>query len=184
LAPDLIVVVSYGQIIPKAILDTPVYGCINIHASLLPVYRGAAPIQRAIMAGEEITGVTAMLMDEGLDTGDIIGQMTVKIGPAMNHGELEQRLALVGADLLAETLLLMESGTLPRKKQDEARSTYADMIKPKDEIIDWNKEVAAINNQIRALSPSPGAYTTYAGIRFKIFGGRIVDKKAPGCLAR
>lgn len=177
---DLIVVASYGQILPAEILDLPRLGCINVHASLLPHYRGAAPIQRAIMAGDKVSGVTTMFMNTGLDTGDIILQKPVKISDDMDHGELENVLAHEGADLLIDTMAVLASGSNPRRKQDDHRSSYAPMMTRDDEKIDWNKEAIAIKNLIRALSPQPAAYTSFNDSRFKIYKSRVVDKEATG----
>lgn len=177
---DLIVVASYGQILPADILDMPRLGCINIHASLLPHYRGAAPIQRAIMAGDKVSGVTTMFMNTGLDTGDIILQKPVAIHEDMDHGELENILANEGADLLIDTLAVLASGSNPRRKQDDHRSSYAPMLSREDEKIDWNEEAVGIKNRIRALSPQPAAFSAFNGSRFKIYKSRIADPEAPG----
>ncbi len=177
---DLIVVVSYGQIIPGDLLDYPRLGCINVHASLLPRYRGAAPIQRAIMAGEVISGVTTMAMDTGLDTGDIILQVPVAIGPNMDHGEYEQILAQVGADLLIDTLAILSSGSFPRKKQDSSRASYAHMLTREEEAINWYDPANKLHNQIRGLSPRPAAYTSYQGKRFKIFSSQVLNESNRG----
>ncbi len=174
---DLIVVVSYGQIIPQEILDYPSLGCINVHASLLPRYRGAAPIQRAIMAGEEITGITTMLMDRGLDTGDIILQLEVPIDQDMDHGEFEQVLARAGADLLLATLTQIKSGDFPSRQQDSSQATYAHMLGRADEEIKWQNEARMIHNQIRALSPRPAAYTSFQGKNIKVFATRILPSR-------
>ncbi|HQA06431.1 MAG TPA: methionyl-tRNA formyltransferase [Syntrophomonadaceae bacterium] len=173
LHPDLIVVVSYGQLIPTDILNIPVHGCINVHASLLPRYRGAAPIQRAIMAGEATTGVTTMFMNEGLDTGDIILQTAVEIPLNMNAGALEKVLAQAGAELLLQTIQQVQAGTVRPIVQDNSQATYATMIQPEDEIINWSDSAWDIHNKIRALDPKPGAYTTYNGNKLKIFTSRV-----------
>lgn len=173
LKPDIIVVVSYGQIIPASILDMPSWGCINVHASLLPRYRGAAPIQRAIMAGETSTGVTTMFMDKGLDTGDILLQRATEITDDMDYGTLQTRLAEIGADLLAETIESVAQGTIQRIPQDNSVATYAAMINKDDELIDWNRPAAQLHDQIRALSPKPGTYTTFMGKKIKIYKSRV-----------
>jgi len=186
LDPDLIVVVSYGQIIPPEILDFPKLGCINVHASLLPRYRGAAPIQRAIMAGETVSGVTTMAMDRGLDTGDIILQLPVKIGADMDYGIYAEILANAGADLLIDTLAIIRSGSYPRRKQDSAKATYAPMIQREEERIQWQQPALVINNQIRAFSPQPAAYTSFNNQRFKVFSSRLLNENtaaAPGEIA-
>lgn len=173
--PDIIVVVSYGQIIPPAILDLPRCGCINVHASLLPRYRGAAPVQRAIMAGEETTGVTTMFMDQGLDTGDIIMQTSVAVSAEMTHGILEDILAREGAELLVKTIQAIKVGTARRFPQDNQLATYAAMIHRQDELIDWSARARDIHNQIRALNPKPGAYTTFNDIKLKVFSSKVYD---------
>jgi methionyl-tRNA formyltransferase len=163
LAPNLIVVVAYGQILPRAVLEIPQYGCINVHASLLPRYRGAAPINRAIIEGEQTTGVTTMLMDAGLDTGAMLVKKTTPIGLEETAGELHDRLALLGCDALAETLHLLCSGSLSPEPQDDALSSYAPMLKKEDGRIDWNRSALDIHNQVRGLAPWPGAYTHLQG---------------------
>lgn len=178
--PDLIVVVSYGQIIPKEILEYPRYGCINVHASLLPEYRGAAPIQRAIMDGKRVSGVTTMFMEEGLDTGDIIMQVPVPIDEDIDHGSYEKILATKGAELLVDTIRAIQSGSMPRRKQDDSKATYAAMITSEDEKIDWNKNAVDINNQIRGLSPAPGAFTTINGEKIKIYKTKVIDEEKTG----
>lgn len=177
LRPDLIVVVSYGKLIPAQILEIPLGGCINVHASLLPHYRGAAPIQRAIMAGENTTGVTTMLMDEGLDTGDIILQTVVDIPADMNYGTLEHILAETGAQLLLRTIEEIRAGTAQPYAQDDSQATYAAMIHAQDEIINWHDSAWEIHNKIRALSPKPGAYTTFQGMKLKIFASRVHEQE-------
>ncbi|MDD3267713.1 MAG: methionyl-tRNA formyltransferase [Syntrophomonadaceae bacterium] len=182
--PDLIVVVSYGQIIPPAILDYPRYGCINVHASLLPRYRGAAPIQRAIMAGEKISGVSIMFMDKGMDTGDIIRQSKVEIPVHINHGELETILAKEGADLLLTTIRDFEKNTFMRYPQDDSQATYAGRLTKEDERIDWSKPAYVIHNQIRALNPAPGAFARIADLKLKIFTTRIIEDEGSGVIAQ
>lgn len=174
--PDLIVTCAYGQILPKALLDLPRFGAINVHASLLPKYRGGAPIQWAIMNGEQETGITIMYMAEKMDAGDLIAQVSTPILPSDDVGTLHERLSELGAKLLLETLPLIFAGSNQRIKQDEALVTYAYNISPEDERINWQKPGEAIWNQIRALSPWPGAYTTYAGQRFKIYAAELVQK--------
>ncbi len=178
--PDLIIVVSYGQIIPKEILEYPHFGCINIHASLLPEYRGAAPIQRAIMDGKKTTGVTTMFMEEGLDTGDIIMQVPISIYNDMDHGDLEKVLALTGAELLMDTLSTIQSGSMPRRKQDNDKANYAAMISSEEEKIDWTKPVQNINDKIRALAPKPGAFTYINGTKVKLYKTSIVGENQKG----
>jgi len=170
LKPDLIVVVAYGQILPKAVLEIPRYHCINVHASLLPKYRGAAPINKAIVDGESETGVTTMLMDVGLDTGDMLVKRSLAIGPDETAGQLHDRLALLGREAMEETLRQLCAGTLAPEKQDDALSCYAGMMKKEDGLIDWQRPAAAIHNQVRGLDPWPGAYTYLDGEVLKIAG--------------
>ena len=159
LAPDLIVVVAYGQILPKSVLEIPRYGCINVHASLLPRYRGAAPINKALLEGEAETGVTTMLMDVGLDTGDMLVKRALPIGPEETAGELHDRLALLGREAMEETVRQVCAGTLHPEAQDNALSSYAPMLKKEDGCIDWQRSARQIHNQVRGLDPWPGAYT-------------------------
>jgi methionyl-tRNA formyltransferase len=178
--PEMIVVVAYGQIIPPAILSLPPYGCINVHASLLPRYRGAAPIQRALMAGETVTGVTTMYMDQGLDTGDMIKKVEVPVDSDINYGELHDRLAAAGAGLLLETIRAIADGTASREKQDHSQATYAPVLSREDELISWQNPAQQIHNQIRALSPTPGAYTTIEDKKLKIYKSRVASVDAEG----
>ena len=168
LAPDLIVVVAYGQILPKAVLDIPRHGCINVHASLLPKYRGAAPINKAIIDGETETGITTMYMDVGLDTGDMLIKKSLSIGPQESAGELHDRLASLGRETMAETLQQLCAGTLQREVQDNDQSTYASMMKKEDGRIDWSRTSVEVHNQVRGLDPWPGAYTTINGELLKL----------------
>lgn len=168
LAPDLIVVVAYGQILPKSVLEIPRFGCINVHASLLPRYRGAAPINKAVMDGEAETGVTTMLMDVGLDTGDMLIKRTTPIGFEETAGQLHDRLALLGREAMEETLRQLCAGTLRAEKQDDALTCYAPMMKKEDGGIDWGRSALQIHNQVRGLDPWPGAYTGLGGEVLKI----------------
>ena len=168
LAPDLIVVVAYGQILPKSVLEIPAHGCINVHASLLPKYRGAAPISKAIIDGETETGITTMYMDVGLDTGDMLVKKTLSIGPEETAGELHDRLASLGRETMEETLRQLCAGTLQREVQDDEQSTYASMMKKEDGRIDWNLSAQEIHNHVRGLDPWPGAYTTLNGELLKL----------------
>lgn len=168
LKPDAIVVVAFGQLLPKAVLDLPPLGCINVHASLLPKYRGAAPIQAAIAAGETVTGVTTMYMDEGLDTGDMILRREVPIEPADDVGTLHDKLAVVGAELLVETMRLIAAGEAPRTKQDDSQATYAPKIEREHGAIDWRQSARALFNHVRAFRPWPGAYTGHRGRILKV----------------
>ena len=168
LAPDLIVVVAYGQILPKSVLDIPRFGCINVHASLLPKYRGAAPINKAIIDGETETGITTMYMDVGLDTGDMLVRKTLAIGPQETAGELHDRLAVLGRETMEETLRQLCAGTLQREAQDNTRSTYAALMKKEDGRIDWSQSAVDVHNRVRGLDPWPGAYTTLNGELLKL----------------
>lgn len=168
LAPELIVVVAYGQILPKSVLDIPKYGCINVHASLLPKYRGAAPINHAIMAGESETGVTTMYMDVGLDTGDMLVKRITSIGPNETAGELHDRLAQLGREAMLATLDRLCAGTLVREKQDDALTCYAPLLKKEQGLIDWSRSASELHNQVRGLDPWPGAYTLLAGDPLKL----------------
>lgn len=181
--PDVIVVIAFGQILPKEILDMPKYGCINVHASLLPKYRGAAPIQWAIIDGEKETGVTTMYMNEGLDTGDIIDKVTVPISDEETGGSLFDKLSVAGGNLILETLDKLEKGTAVRTKQDDSKSNYAGMINKELGKIDFNKPAVEIEHLIRGLNPWPSAYTTMDGKTLKIWKAAVVDedfKETPG----
>ncbi|MEK7845565.1 MAG: methionyl-tRNA formyltransferase [Nitrospinota bacterium] len=166
--PDCIVVVAFGQILPKDILSLPRYGCINLHASILPKYRGAAPINWALINGETKTGVTSMLMNEGMDTGDILIQREVEITEGDSAGTLHDRLSEIGSEVILETLDGLEKGTVKRVKQNESSATYAQKIKKEDCLINWDEDAKKIVNRIRGLTPAPGAYTSYNGKRLKI----------------
>ncbi len=162
LSPDCIVVVAFGQFLSNAIIRLPRYQCINIHASLLPKFRGAAPINWAIIKGETVTGVTAMLMTAKMDAGDIISTKHTPISPEENAGELEKRLSIMGAELLVETLDGIEVGRVTYTKQEENEVSFAPKIKKEDGLISWPQETHIVHNGIRGMSPSPGAYTYYA----------------------
>lgn len=166
---DCFVVVAFGQILPPAVLDLPRYGCINVHASLLPAYRGAAPIHWAVMNGETETGITTMWMDEGLDTGDMLLRTTTPIGPDETTGDLHDRLAVAGARLLVESLRLVADGQAPREPQDDALATYASLLLPEHELIDWSRPAQAVHDQVRGMCPWPGAYTQTADGRLKVW---------------
>ena len=167
--PDLIVVVAYGKIIPKEILDIPKFGCINVHGSLLPNYRGAAPIQWSVLNGDKETGITTMYMDEGMDTGDIILQEKTEIGEDETTGELWDRLSIIGAKLLVETISRIEDGTAPRIKQSE-NCTIAPMIEKEMAKINWEKQTSKeIKNLVRGLNPFMGAYSNLNGHKFKFW---------------
>ncbi len=168
LKPDVIVVAAYGKLLPKAVLDLPKYGCVNVHGSLLPKYRGAAPIQRAVLEGEKVTGVTTMQMAEGLDTGDMLLTYETEILPDETSGELFDRLAIAGADLLLETLTALENGSVTPQKQDDSLSTYAKMIDKSMCPIDFTQTAQQVHNQVRGLKPWPVATAEINGKRLKI----------------
>ena len=157
IAPDIIVVAAFGQIIPKKILDMPKYGCINIHASLLPKYRGAAPIQQAVIDGEKESGVTTMQMDAGLDTGDMLLKTVVPLDEKETGGSLFDKLSKAGADLLLKTLDALENGTVTPQKQGESPTAYAKMLTKDMGAIDWNRPAKELERQIRGLNPWPSA---------------------------
>lgn len=159
LDPEMIIVVAYGKILPKYVLDFPKYGCINAHGSILPKYRGAAPIQRAIMEGETLTGVTAMYMDEGLDTGDMIFIEKVEIAEDDNFETVHDKLAVAGSKAILKTVEAAKSQNVPREKQDDSKFTYAAKIEKEDRIVDFSKSALQVHNQIRGLSPFPRAFT-------------------------
>ena len=184
LAPELIVVAAYGKILPQEILDLPQYGCINVHSSLLPKYRGAAPINWAILNGERITGVSIMYMAEELDAGDVILTAKTPIDPEEDLPSLWDRLAKVGAEALAEALPLLAAGTAPRTPQDSTQVTFAPMLSRELSPIDWTKPMAAIRNQVRGLIPWPCATAELAGQRFKIYKTAVgtATDKTPGTL--
>jgi methionyl-tRNA formyltransferase len=161
--PDLIVIIAYGQIIPARLLSIPRLGWINLHASLLPKYRGAAPVQWAIANGESVTGATTMRIDAGMDTGDLLLHRETAIGPAETTPRLAQRLAELGAPLMAETLRGLRDGTLPAKPQDHAQATLAPLLQKEDGLIDWSQPAQTIYNRMRAFTPWPGAYTRFRG---------------------
>lgn len=173
--PEVIVVVAYGKILPPEVLKIPPLGCINLHGSLLPAYRGAAPIQRAIMAGEKVVGVTTMYMDEGMDTGDLILSQAVELRGDEDYQQVAAMLSEIGANLLLETLEQVEWGIAPRIPQDNSKASYAPPLKADDELIVWERDSLAICNQVRALCPQPGSYTWWEGRKLKIFRARPVS---------
>lgn len=178
LAPDVLALAAFGQIVPQALLDIPPLGPINVHGSLLPKYRGAAPIQRALMAGETVTGVTTMWMDATLDTGDILLAAQLPIGPEDTSGTLFPKLAELGATLLLQTLEGLAAGTLRRRHQDDSQATLAPMIQPEESRIRWEETAAAIVNRLRGLSPKPGVYTTLRERRVKVWWAQAVPAPA------
>jgi len=176
LQPDLIVTAAYGQLLPGAVLDSPKYGCINVHASLLPELRGGAPIHYAILEGKKETGITIMYMVKKLDAGDILSQTTIRIEDDDHVGTLHDKLADVGAHLLMDTMPKLFAGEITPEKQDEQKATYAPNIKRSQEKIDWTEDNITVYNHIRGLHPWPVAYTTYDGQPLKIWWG-TADKK-------
>ncbi len=176
LAPELIVVVAYGKLIPQRVLDIPKYGCVNVHASLLPKLRGAAPIQWSVINGEKETGVTTMQLDAGLDTGDILLVKKTDILPDETSGELFDRLKVLGAELLIETMEAMESGTLNPVKQDDSQSTYASMLDKSLSPVDWSKSAQQVHDHIRGLEPWPVATTVINEKIVKLYGSRLAGK--------
>ena len=186
LAPDVIVVVAFGQILPKSILEIPRYGCVNIHASLLPKYRGAAPIQWAVIDGEKETGVTTMFMNEGLDTGDMLEKEVVPLDPKETGGSLHDKLSAVGGRLILSTLKGLEDGTLKGTPQTDEGSCYAKMLKKSLGDIDWTMDGAAIERLIRGLNPWPSAYTSLHGKTLMIWDADVTDREygvEPGTVA-
>ena len=177
LAPDVICVVAYGKILPKEILETPKLGCINVHGSLLPKYRGAAPIQWAVLNGDKTTGITTMYMNEGMDTGDMILKEEVEIGPEETTGDLWQKLSKIGGEILVKTLKLIEEGKAPREKQPEEFS-LAPMLNKEMALIDWeNSDINKIHNLIRGLNPIMGAYSYIDGKKIKFWKSKVLTKE-------
>lgn len=173
--PDLIVVAAFGQILRSEVLELPPFGCINVHASLLPRWRGAAPIQAAILHGDTHTGVTIMLMDSGLDTGPILSQRSIPILPDDTAGSLSQRLAHLGAELLLETLPPYLNGDLRAQPQDERLATYARLLKKEDGLLDFSQSAIELERRVRAFNPWPGAYMLWQGQVLKIHRARVVE---------
>ena len=173
--PDVIVVMAYGQVLPRDVLEIPKVACLNLHASLLPLWRGAAPIQAAIAAGDSQTGITVMYMDEGLDTGDILLARTIDIRRDESGGSLHDRLAQMAPDALLDSLGLLGRGSAPRIQQDNSLATYAPKLKREDGRIDWSESAGVIERKIRAFNPWPGAFMTIDGRNLKIFSASVVD---------
>jgi methionyl-tRNA formyltransferase len=185
LKPDVIVVVAYGQILPRDVLEIPEIACLNLHASLLPRWRGAAPIQAAIAAGDQGTGITVMYMDEGLDTGDILLQRAIDIRSDDTGGSLHDRLAQIAPDALLESLRMLGTGNAPRIAQDNNVATYAPKLKREDGKIDWSEQAEVIERKIRAFNPWPGAFMKIGGRNLKIFSASILDLRGdPGEILR
>ena len=185
--PDLIIVVAYGQILPKALLDIPKFGCVNVHVSLLPKYRGAAPINWVIINGEEKTGVTTMYMDEGLDTGDIILQSEFALSDEITAGELHDIMMEQGGDILIETIDKIEKGCAPRTPQNHEESSYAPIMNKSLGKIDFNKSAKEVHNLVRGVNPWPSAYTTYEDKTMKVWKTKVLNEtseKAPGTILK
>jgi methionyl-tRNA formyltransferase len=180
LAPDAIVVTAYGRILPEEILNIPPLGCINVHGSLLPAYRGAAPMQWAIINGEKVTGITTQYMAKGIDTGDIILKEALPIGGNETFGELHDAMMALGAQMLSKTLVLLAKGEAPRTPQSEEGATYAPLIDNAVKAIDFRKSAAQVHNLVRGLAPTPGATAVLGGIPVKIYGTVLPDEPATG----
>ncbi len=180
--PDMIIVAAYGQILPESILNIPKYGCINIHASLLPKYRGAAPIERCILDGEKVTGVTTMYMAKGLDTGDIISSMETEIRDDDTGETLRERLSFMGADLIISTVKSLEDGTAVRTPQDDSESNYAKMLDKEMGNVDFTKSAEEIERMIRGLNPWPTAYTFIKGKNIKLYKADVISPEDTGKL--
>ena len=174
-SPDLIAVVAYGRILPSAVLELPKFGCVNLHGSLLPKYRGAAPIQWSVLNGDPVAGVTTMYMAEGLDTGDMILKAETEIGADETSSELYDRLAQIGAGLLLETFDQIEAGTAPRTPQDDALSCYAPMLSREMSLVDFSQPASKVHNLIRGLSDWPAAHATIGGKKLKIFQSTLAE---------
>jgi methionyl-tRNA formyltransferase len=183
MGPDVIVVAAYGQILPREILTLPKYGCVNIHASLLPAYRGAAPINGAIINGETLTGVTIMQMDEGLDTGAILAQESIPIDPRDTTGTLTEKLSQIGSWLIVDSLSRIEAGEISPVPQDPGKATLAPLLKKEDGLIAWNMTAESIHNRVRGLSPWPGAFSFLDGAMVKVLETEVVPGSGdPGTL--
>ncbi len=182
--PDAMVVVGYGQIIPQSIIDIPRHGIINVHGSLLPKYRGAAPIQWAIANGESVTGVTTMRIDAGLDTGDMLLKWETPIGAEENALELGERMSKAGADLLVQTLTQIEAGTLRAEPQDNSQATLAPILKKEDGAVDWNWPARKIVDRARGFLPWPGAYSYFRGQLFHVWKARVAEESVEGAPGR
>lgn len=181
LEPDMIIVAAYGKILPDYVINYPKYGCVNAHGSILPKYRGASPIQRAIICGEKVTGITAMYMDDGIDTGDIIKIYPCEISPEDNFGSLRDKLAVIAGEAMCDVIDMTENGTVTRTKQDDSLSTYAAKIEKEDTIVDFTKSAEEIVNLIRGLSPTPYAVTkTPDGKLLKLTGAKLSSVPSSG----
>ncbi len=177
---DVIVVAAFGQILPKEVLDMPEFGCINVHGSLLPRWRGAAPVQQALLAGDSETGITTMLMDEGIDTGDMLLKKKIEIGRKETGGELFDRMSSLGAELLIETLERIKAGTLKPEPQDDEKSTYAGMLTKEQGRLDFSKSAGELERKVRGRNPWPSAYTSYKGKTLKIWEADTEEERTCG----
>lgn len=178
--PDLVVVAAFGQKLPREVLEAPALACLNVHPSLLPLYRGGNPVQRAVMNGDALTGVTIIHLAERMDSGDIAVQRAVEIGPDETYGTLESRLSSLGAHALIEAIGLLRAGSAPRVAQDESRATPARHLRRGEDIIDWARPAREVHNLVRGLSPKPGAVTWYGGERIKVWETRLLAGRMPG----
>lgn len=178
LSPDLVVVAAFGQFLPKEFIDIPPMGCVNVHASILPKYRGAAPANWAILKGEKTTGVTTIFLDEGMDTGDILLTREVSIGDDETAGELVKRLGVIGADLLVETVSGLKAGGITPTPQDHGKKSLAPILKKGDGQIDWSRSPAEIKNHVRGMTPWPGAFTTLEGENIKVFSVDLCNENS------
>ncbi len=184
LAPDVAVVVAFGQILPQRLLDIPRFGCINIHASLLPKYRGAAPIQWAVINGETETGITTMQMDAGVDTGDMLEQVRIPVAPDETGGSLHDKLSAEGGPLILSTLEKLEEGTLKAVPQPEEQATHVGMLKKSFGNIDWSQDAARIERLVRGLNPWPSAYTALHGKTLKIWQAAVLKDEPEGAFGQ
>ncbi|MBL8093987.1 MAG: methionyl-tRNA formyltransferase [Anaerolineales bacterium] len=183
-SPDLVIVAAFGQLLKPAVLDLPAHGCVNVHASLLPRHRGAAPIAAAILAGDDEAGVTIMRMDVGLDTGPMLATRAIPIGEADTAGSLTERLAVLGAELLSDTLPGYLAGAISAQPQDSARATYAPQLKKEDGRLDFTETAEALARRVRALSPWPGAYCLWQGQPLKVLEARPISGRGlPGIVS-
>lgn len=182
LKPDIGVVAAFGQILPQTLLDMPTHGCVCVHGSLLPKYRGAAPIQWAVIDGEAVSGITIMQMDAGIDTGDMISKVEVPIDKEETYGSLHDKLAVAGAELLVETLEMFEKGTVTREKQDDSKSNYAVRLTKELGKIDFSKSAVELERLIRGLNPWPSAYTALNGKTLKVWKADVLEKQYDGDL--
>lgn len=174
--PDLMITAAYGKILPKSVLDIPKYGCINVHGSLLPKYRGAAPIQWSIINGDKVTGITTMYTDVGMDTGDMLLKGEIEITEDMTASELHDKLSVLGAEVLKETLKKLKDGTLERIPQTDSEATYAAMMTKELGCIDWTKSAKEIHNLVRGTNPWPGSYTFYCGNKMKVWVTSVMSE--------